>query len=444
MGNSRVFSLDQIKENLKEVSLSPSVAGQVEVLAYNDEEGLTLSVKNKFVRDWVREYHLESISAQLFALTGKKVPIRLVLTQETGESPQPNVVEVQPVVVEDRSSFYGLNPKYTFENFVVGSSNQFAHAAAQAVSRQPVKSYNPLFLYGGVGLGKTHLLNAIGHALLKNDPQTKILYLSGEKFVNELIQSLRFEKMGDFRKKYRETCDVLLVDDVQFIGGKEKSQEEFFHTFNQIHESARQIVLTSDRVPREIPGIEDRLRSRFEWGLIADIRLPDLETRVAILKKKADQDKIDLGDDVALFLATHITSNVRELEGALIRVNAFASLANVPITIPFAKEVLKNVIGKIGHVVTVLQVQKAVSEFFGIRMNDLTGKRRIRGFANPRQIAMYLCRKHVKASFPEIGSQFGGKDHSTVVHAVAKIEKKLQDDEQLRDQLKALEQQLTL
>ncbi|MBI2082299.1 MAG: chromosomal replication initiator protein DnaA [Deltaproteobacteria bacterium] len=436
------ISLNLLKEKLKSLTSSPAFLGQIE-LSSLDETGLIVKVKNKFVRDWIRENYLDLLANESASVLGKKVPVQIVV--EEGESEEPvlaaEVVREQIPTI-DRSSAIGLNPKYTFDNFVVGSFNQFAHAGGQSICRE-LGSYNPLFIYGGVGLGKTHLINAIGHSLVSQKKGLRVLYLSGEKFVNELIQCLRYEKMGDFRKKFREGCDVLLMDDVQFIGGKEKSQEEFFHTFNQLHESAKQIILTSDKVPKEIPGLEERLRSRFEWGLIADIQPPDLETRVAILKKKAEQDKIDLPDDVALFLATHITSNIRELEGALIRVNAFASLGHVAITVPFVKEVLKNVLGRIGQVLTVEKVQKVVSEFFGIRVADLTGKRRTRGFANPRQIAMYLCRQHVKASFPEIGSRFGGKDHSTVVHAVTKIKHLIEEDPKLREQILSLEQYLT-
>lgn len=432
-------SFEKLKVRLAEMTSSPALAGQIEFVSLN-ESGLTLQAKSKFVRDWIRENYQDLIASELIAVTGTELPVQILVGSER-PSREPSV-SLRPVA-RKAVAFKGLNPKYTFGNFVVGSSNQFAHAGAQAVAKEPGENYNPLFIYGGVGLGKTHLLTAIGHEILAKKPEVRIVYISGEKFVNELIQCLRFEKMGEFRKRYREGCDVLLMDDVQFIGGKGKSQEEFFHTFNQLHESARQIVLTSDKVPKEIPGLEERLRSRFEWGLIADMLPPDLETRVAILKKKADQDRIALEDEVALFLATHITSNVRELEGALIRVNAFASLANVPITIPFVKEVLKNVLGAVGRILTVEKVQNVVSEFYGIRLADLTGKRRNRGFANPRQIAMYLCRKHIKASYPEIGSRFGGKDHSTVVHAVSKIERCLKEDEKLRDQILSIEQHLT-
>ena len=432
-----VAEFEVLRGKIREIASSPTIVGQIDLVSV-DEAALVLLAKNKFVRDWVRENYLEALNSQVLAILGRELPIHIQVAEPEVEEPAVTRRDSAP----RPPSFSGLNQKYTFESFVVGSSNQFAHAASRNVSDQPAINYNPLFIYGGVGLGKTHLLNAIGHEILKKNRQLRILCVSGEKFVNELIQSLRFEKMGEFRKKFREGCDVLLVDDVQFIGGKGKSQEEFFHTFNQLHESAKQVVLTSDKVPKEIPGLEERLRSRFEWGLIADILPPDMETRVAILKKKADEDGIALEDDVALYLATHITSNVRELEGALIRANAFASLAHVPITIPFAKEVLRNVIGGVGRVLTVEHVQKVVSEFYGIRLADLTGKRRNRGFANPRQIAMYLCRKLVKASFPEIGSRFGGKDHSTVVHAVGKIERKMREDSQLREQLTSLEQTL--
>ncbi len=432
-------SFEILKKKVRELTSTPTLSGQVELLSIH-EKGLIVEVRNKFVRDWLRENFQDLIEQEAFTLLGTPISLQIQLKPGGNEPDQAPSLPVS----EGRSSPLpsGLNPKYTFESFVVGTSNQFAHAASQAISKNPAQSYNPLFMYGGVGLGKTHLLNAIGHSILKGNPEARVVFVSGERFVNELIHSLRFEKMGEFRKKYREGCDLLLLDDVQFIGGKGKSQEEFFHTFNHLHESARQIVLTSDKVPREIPGLEERLRSRFEWGLMADLQVPDLETRVAILKKKADLDQIRLDDEVALFLGTHITSNVRELEGALIRVNAFAALSRLPITVPFAKEVLKNVVGGIGKVLTVEQVQKVVSEFYGVKITDLTGKRRIRGFAGPRQIAMYLCRRHVKASYPDIGSRFGGKDHSTVVHAVTKIERKIQEDPKVREQILTLEQHL--
>ena len=408
------------------------------------------------MRDWIRENFIPSVFEGLKSLPGDEIKIQFeVLPAETiltPVSPSNSININEPPVNEPIESprkepgktflHESLKSKYSFESFVVGSSNQFAHAAARAVSKTPGVSYNPLFVYGGVGLGKTHLLNAIGLELLRNAPKSRVIYVSAEQFMNELVYCLRYQKMGDFRKKYRDGCDLLLVDDVQFIAGKERTQEEFFHTFNHLHDAQKQIVLTSDKVPREIPGLEERLRSRFEWGLIADIQAPDLETRLAILKKKADDDGIVINDEVAFFLVSHIKSNIRELEGSLIRLNAFASLNSAPITIDLAKDVLKNVLGGIDKHLTVEEIQKVVADFYAIKLADLTGKRRIKSFALPRQIAMYLCRKHVNSSYPEIGSKFGGKDHSTVVHAFSKVQKNLETDLRLKDQVQALEQSI--
>ncbi|KXK22569.1 MAG: chromosomal replication initiator protein DnaA, partial [Armatimonadetes bacterium OLB18] len=333
----------------------------------------------------------------------------------------------------------GLNPKYTFDTFVVGNSNQFAHAASRAVANLPSLAYNPLFIYGGVGLGKTHLLNAVGLEIHRTQKQLKVLYVHAEHFTNELINSIRYEKMFEFRKKYRESCDVLLIDDIQFIAGKERTQEEFFHTFNYLYESRRQVVVTSDRFPKDIPQLEERLRSRFEWGLIADIQAPDTETRVAILRKKAEEDRIALPDEVAMFLATHIRNNVRELEGSLIRLSAFSSLSGNEISVEMAREILKNLIPDRSRALTIEAIQKLVADHYNVKISDLKSPRRLKVLTVPRQIAMYLCRKHVKSSFPELGMKFGGKDHSTVVHAVQKIEKLLQQDLTLRNEISSLE-----
>lgn len=337
-----------------------------------------------------------------------------------------------------------LLPKYTFGNFVVGASNQFAHAAAKAVANQPGVHYNPLFLYGGVGLGKTHLVNAIGHQISEQDPQSVIVYLSSESFMNELIAALRRDRMDDFKSRFRRV-DVLIVDDVQFLAGRERTQEEFFHTFNSLYERRRQIILTSDKFPKEIPDLEERLRNRFEWGLIADIQPPDMETRVAILEKKAEFEQIDLPHDVALFLAAHIDSNVRELEGSLTRLGAFASLNKCPITVDFAREVLQGVLRERKEsTLTIESIQEVVCNFFRLRVNELRSKKRARSIALPRQLAMYLCRRHTDASFPVIGDRFGGRDHSTVIHATHVIERRVREDPKFRsivDELERLLQQ---
>lgn len=462
---SQNFPLNQLRSEFSGLLSSPAWSGQVGFADWN-EQGLKIRVANLFVRDWVKENHqtrllevcrnLSSQKCELFFEVAS-MPQDNSSTPESGTPVSASETPVSqswppgsesPLHTTKFIELKALNPKYRFDGFVVGNSNQFAHAAAMGVAGDPGNRYNPLLVYGGVGLGKTHLMHAIGQEIVKSHPGglsqgARILYLSSEKFMNELIYSIRFGKMGEFRNKYRDSCDVLLMDDVQFIAGKERTQEEFFHTFNFLHEAHKQIVLSSDRAPKDITDLEGRLRSRLEWGLIADIQPPDLETRVAILKKKARDNHISLDDEVALFLATHIKSNVRELEGALIRVNAFASLTSVRITVAFAKETLKNVLGAVGKVMTVDQIQKIVSDYYGISLGDLTGKRRVRNFAKPRQIAMYLCRKFVKASFPEIGTKFGGKDHSTVVHAVTKITSHLPNDPLLQEQMMALERQLS-
>src|SRR5712672_1821065 len=334
-----------------------------------------------------------------------------------------------------------LNPRYTFDAFVIGSGNQFAHAACQAVAERPSKAYNPLFLYGGVGMGKTHLMQAIGHEVKRRQPHASICYISSEKFTNEMINSLRYDKMISFRDKFRNV-DVLLIDDIQFLAQKERTQEEFFHTFNALHESMKQIVIASDRPPKELPEIEDRLRSRFEWGLIADIQPPDLETKVAILQKKAESEHVLLPTDVALFIASNIRSNVRELEGALIRLVAHSSLIGAEITLPYTQQVLKNFIDSQARRVTIESIQKAVAEQFGLRLVEIKAKNNSRSIVYPRQIAMYLSKHLTEASLPEIGRQFGGKHHTTVLHSVDKIEEARKQDKDLNRLINKLTEQL--
>jgi chromosomal replication initiator protein len=334
-----------------------------------------------------------------------------------------------------------LNPRYTFDAFVIGSGNQFAHAACQAVAERPSKAYNPLFLYGGVGMGKTHLMQAIGHEVKRRMPQAAICYVSSEKFTNDMINSLRYDKMTSFRDKFRNV-DVLLIDDIQFLTGKERTQEEFFHTFNALHESMKQIVIASDRSPKELAEIEDRLRSRFEWGLIADIQPPDLETKVAILQKKAEQEKVTLPTDVALYVASNIRSNVRELEGALIRLVAHSSLIGAEITLPYAQQVLKNFIDSQARKVTIESIQKMVAEQFGLRLVEIKAKNNSRAIVYPRQVAMYLAKHMTEASLPEIGRQFGGKHHTTVLHSVEKIEELRKTDKDLNRLINKLTEQL--
>jgi chromosomal replication initiator protein len=339
-----------------------------------------------------------------------------------------------PAVKQTRLDFdavdHQLNLRYTFETFVVGASNQFAHAAAQAVAEQPSKAYNPLFLYGGVGMGKTHLMQAVGHLIKKRNPAARLTYISAEKFTNEVINSLRFDRMISFRDRFR-SVDVLLVDDIQFIAGKERTQEEFFHTFNALYDLQRQIVVSSDCPPKEISAIEERLRSRFEWGLIADIQPPDLETKIAILQKKGESERVVLPDDVAEYIARAIKSNVRELEGALTRLVAYASLTGSPINLATAQQVLRNIIATQEKRVTIDLIQKKVGEQFGLREQDLKMRSNSKAIAFPRQIAMYLVKQLTSASLPEIGRQFGGKHHTTVLHSINKIDTLRRSDKDL-------------
>lgn len=414
----------------------------------SEENNLKLGAPNIFVKEWIQKYYQELILQELYTLTQKNFDVTFEITGDE------KIIEV-PEDLQEKSQAEqtgplkrkvpqanNLNPKYTFPKFVVGSSNQFAHAAAMAAGELPGGHYNPLFIYGGVGLGKTHLLNAVGLKVAENHPEMKILYMSAEQFMNELIFCIRFEKMDRFRNKYRDACDVLLIDDIQFMIGKERTQEEFFHTFNTLYESQRQIVVTSDKLPKDLNGLEERLRSRFEWGLIADIQPPDLETRVAILKKKADINGVCLGDDVAMFLASQIKSNVRELEGSLIRLSAFASLNGVPITISLAKEVLQNIIRERAADCSIEAIQRTVADFYHIKVSDLKSSRRLKSVSAPRQVAMYLCKEHLNASYPEIGYKFGGKDHSTVIHAVKKIRSLLEKDETVKNDIELIEKTL--
>ncbi|OGP84055.1 MAG: chromosomal replication initiation protein DnaA [Deltaproteobacteria bacterium RBG_16_54_11] len=395
-----------------------------------DDKKLILEVPNNFFRDWVAEHYVQTIKGVLFELTGKDYTVSLLVKKV-----KPPHLKEAPAA-DDRGGDDDLasrmfNPRYTFDNFVIGAGNQFAHAASQAVADTPGRRYNPLFVYGGVGLGKTHLLNAVGHRIIKtrtvSDP-TKVCYLSSEEFTNELVNSIRFERMDGFRKKFR-SIEVLLIDDIQFIAGKERTQIEFFHTFNSLYENKKQIVLTSDKLPREIPDFEERLKSRFEWGLIADIQPPDVETKVAILKKKAELENIYIPNEVAFFLASHINSNIRILEGCLIRLGAFASLTKQQeINLEMAKEVLKNFIKDKETTITIDSIQKGVSSYFDLKPKDLRSQRRLKQVVVPRQIGMYLSRKLTHSSLIEIGEKFGGKDHSTVIHSIKKIEEKINND----------------
>ncbi len=395
---------------------------------------LTIEVPNRFIKDWVKDNYKEAIEETLSQVGTLNYLIDIKInkkrtTKKANESPTSNAEpKKEPLKIEILPN---INPKYTFDTFVSGTSNQFAHAAAMAVSKNPATTYNPLFIYGGVGLGKTHLINAIGNEIYKNNKSTKICYYSSEKFTNELINSLRHAKMNEFRNKFR-SIDILLIDDIQFIAGKKSTQEEFFHTFNSLYESHKQIIVTSDKFPKEIPELEERLRSRFEWGLIADIQAPDTETKQAILNMKADQNNIRLPEDVIYFLANSISNNVRELEGYLIRIGAYSSLTSTPITVEMAKKILKDILIEGNKEITIEKIQKKVADQFQIKVTELKSPKRLKNIVFPRQIAMYICRKLTNLSYPEIGAKFGGKDHSTIIHAVKKIDKLIAEDIQMK------------
>jgi chromosomal replication initiator protein len=403
---------------------------------------LTIAAPNRFTRDWLLQHHLDVLRAAAADCLGGHPRVSIVIDDSLASDV---VADAPPPVSAARGSanVEGLNPRYTFDTFVVGSSNQFAQAASQAVAELPSRAYNPLFIYGGVGLGKTHLLHAVGHQAAKLFAGLSVVYLSSERFTNELINAIRFDRTAEFRARYR-TIDLLLIDDIQFISGKERTQEEFFHTFNDLYESRKQIILSSDCSPKDIPEIEERLRSRFEWGLIADIQPPDFETRVAILKKKAAVERVRLDDDVAYLIAGRVKSNIRELEGSLTRMIAFCALTAREMGVDLAQEVLADLWGEDEKVVTIEQIQRKVGDFFGVKVPDLKAKSRTKAVAFPRQIAMFLARQLTHASLAEIGRAFGGKDHTTVLHAVDKIQTLLQEDPKLRKTVDGIIQGITL
>lgn len=397
-----------------------------------------LSVPTLFFKEWLEEQYLDIFSNELAAVIGNQLIIQFVIEERSDDiftNIQDNLslkktetLSVKNIL--DLPSFTPLNKKYTFDLFVNGTSNQFAYAAAMAVSQSPAETYNPLFIYGGVGLGKSHLLNAIGHSIQEQKPSAIVCYCSAEKFMFEMVNALQKNKMDAFRERFRKV-DILLIDDIQFISGKVGTQEEFFHTFNCLYENHKQIVISSDKFPRQITGLEERLRSRFEWGLIADIQTPDTETKIAILKKKSEVNRIFIPDDVIFFLAETDTKNIRELEGMLIRLGAYSSLQSVPITLEMAQENLKNVLGDKHKEITVELIQKTVSDYFDIKLSDLKSEKRLKNFVHARQVAIWLCRDMTKSSYPDIGLRFGGKDHSTVIYAAKKIDAALKTDNSL-------------
>ena len=453
-----------------------------------DEATLTLRVPNKFYADWLQTHYLDlvrdalrshgapssmrvdfSVSEQSRARVNSRpselpaamptrprapspMPGSLSAVQASAAHAAPQGPSAAPASAPQAAPQgpyvtpgSGLNPRYSFENFVVGPSNQLAHAAAVAAASSRQKRYNPLFIYGGVGLGKTHLVNAVGHRALADNPNLRILLVSAERFTNEFIWALQNHRINEFRERYRNGCDVLLMDDIQFLAGREQTQEEFFHTFNALYHADRQIVVTSDVYPQQIPEMEERLISRFQWGLVADIQAPELDTRIAILKAKAEQEHITLADDVALFLAQVVKSNVRELEGTLLRLAVKAELANRSIDLEFAKEALRGVLPKSETATTVEDIQRAVCDYYSIRLADLKSHRRHRAVSFPRMVAMYLCRQRLGTSFPELGDRFGGKDHTTVMSAVRKIDGLIKnEDPAVINAVEAIERKLNL
>jgi len=386
---------------------------------------------NEFFKDWLEENYFEQIKHIITSIIEKEINIHITVTKE--KSPITNISQrFHPDLIQ----------RYTFENFIKGKSNEFAYAAAKAVVDNLGGLYNPLLIYSNVGLGKTHLIMAIGHEVYRKYPDKKVVYYSSERFMNELISSIRFEKMHEFREKFR-TVDLLLIDDIQFISGKTATQEEFFNTFNTLYESKKQIVITSDKFPKQLQNIEDRLKNRFEWGLTVDIQPPEYETRIAILKNKASYHSINLPDDIAAFIATNICNNIREMEGALIKLLAYSSLTKKTLDLNLAKEILKDFILEEETTITVENIQKAVSEYFQIKISDLKSQKKLKTISIPRQIAIYLARKYTQLSLNDIGNKFGGKDHSTVIHSINKIKKLVENDNDIKRHINNIEKMLT-
>ncbi len=436
-----VATLEKIEEKISKPSFDTWLKNtKAEAI---EKSTLIISAPNEFARDWLETQYTELISDILGEVTGTKLNTKFIIPTSNAE-----VEDTKQVTNQKNNSHTNdmpksmLNSKYTFDTFVIGAGNRFAHAASLAVAEAPAKAYNPLFIYGGVGLGKTHLMHAIGHYVREHNPKAKVVYLTSEKFTNEFINAIMDNKSNSFRNKYRN-IDVLLIDDIQFIAGKESTQEEFFHTFNALHEESKQIIISSDRPPKEIPTLEDRLRSRFEWGLITDITPPDLETRIAILTKKAKAEGLDIPNEVMLYIANQINTNIRELEGALIRVVAYSSLVNQDIDASLAADALKDIIpSSKPKVITIQGIQEIVAERYNIRLEDFAAKKRTKSIAFPRQIAMYLSRELTDFSLPKIGEEFGGRDHTTVIHAHEKISKLLEEDSDLNRDIEDIKETL--
>lgn len=429
--------LDIIKVELTEVSYNTWLKTIIPINI--SDNTIKLAAPNDFTKGILEGRYLNLIKNSIIEVTKKEYKIEFIIPGEEQSINEGQTIKQENHENNQRSQ---LNPKYSFNTFVIGNSNRFAHAASLAVAEAPAQAYNPLFLYGGVGLGKTHLMHAIGHYILSQNPDSKVVYVTSEKFTNELINSIREYRNEEFRNKYRNV-DVLLVDDIQFIAGKEGTQEEFFHTFNALHEANKQIIISSDRPPKEIPTLEDRLRSRFEWGLIADIQAPDLETRIAILRKKANMENLEIHDDVMQYIASKIKSNIRELEGALIRVVAYSSLTNKNVTIELAEEALKDIISNNKpREITVTLIKEEVSNQFNIKLEDFNSRKRTRAIAFPRQVAMYLTRELTDLSLPKIGDEFGGRDHTTVIHACDKINNDILEDEDFKGKIEYIVKKL--
>ncbi|RFA32586.1 chromosomal replication initiation protein DnaA [Virgibacillus dokdonensis] len=433
-------ALEKIEEKISKPSFDTWLKNtKAETL---ENSTLIVSAPNEFARDWLENQYTRLISDILTEITGAEIETKFIIpstSKDAEDAPTSNQRKSNDLNDHAKSL---LNAKYTFDTFVIGAGNRFAHAASLAVAEAPAKAYNPLFIYGGVGLGKTHLMHAIGHYVQDHNPEAKVVYLSSEKFTNEFINAIMDNKTVNFRNKYRNV-DILLIDDIQFIAGKESTQEEFFHTFNALHDDNKQIIISSDRPPKEIPTLEDRLRSRFEWGLITDITPPDLETRIAILTKKAKAEGLDIPNEVMLYIANQIDTNIRELEGALIRIVAYSSLVNQDIDASLAADALKDIIpSNKPKVVTIASIQEIVGKRYNVRLEDFLAKKRTKSIAFPRQIAMYLSREMTDSSLPKIGEEFGGRDHTTVIHAHEKISKLIDKDTQLAKELEELKEQI--
>ncbi len=422
---------DKVGNSILDLWFRPIKLSQVK------EQQVTVEIPNRFFKDWIEDNYPEIIAESIGGLLNYPVTVRYRIAEKI----DPDVKKMDRRIESRRQKLASrgiyLNPKYTFENFIIGPSNQFAHAAAKAVAETPGKAYNPFFIYGGVGLGKTHLITAIGNAVIDKSPEIAVIYVSAEQFTNEVVSAIRHEKMGELKEKYRNV-DLLLLDDIHFIANKTQTQEEFFHTFNAIYERQKQIVISSDRPPKEIGAVTDRLRSRFSMGLIADIQPPELETKIAIIQKKAEMEKIPIPDDVAYYLASKVKSNVRELEGCLIRLGAQASLTGRPINKDMAKNILQDLIEEDEKPITTDQIQKIVCDHFALKLSDIKAKKRTKEIALPRQIAMYLCKQLTSLSLGDIGKSFGGKDHATVIYSNKQIEEKRAKDEAFNRMIEGL------